>query len=172
MCPYLPDLFVCVPQIFAELNSCNWIKLPKTFSRKTRRTTWKEMIYIYWGQENWKWKRKMKSNEEDIVKDGLAVHIFGCINFPSEWRTFDGCVNRPNVKQQVVQFRFCHFALVHWPWHLTKRKVLAFFGKRALFIVSGALKGWSRDKFTGEVPVSTLCELTFDIKLVFFLLSI
>ena len=52
-------------------------------------------------------KGEKEDNEEEIVEDGSTVHIFGCINFPSEWRTFDGCVNSPNV-QQLLQFRFCH----------------------------------------------------------------
>ena len=171
MCRYLPDLFVCASQIFAKLNSCNWIKLPKTFSRKTRRTTWKEMIYILRTKEIGKLEgeKGRKFENEDFVKDGSDVHIFGCINFPSERRTFDGCVNPPNV-QQLLQFRFrrCIDAAV------TFRKIKSFciFLESAGLFIARALKGWWEGKFAAEGSSFTTVLLTFDRKLAFFLLCI
>ena len=124
MCPYLPDLFVCVSQIFAELNSCNWIKLPKTFSTKTRRTTWKEMIYILRTRKLERKKNNFETedDEEDI---GSAVHIFGWINFPSEWRTFDSFVNPRKCTTVRPILRFPD-ALMR-PWHFEKENNSVFF---------------------------------------------
>ena len=46
------------------------------------------MIYISRKLEMKKRRKKGKiekeDNEEEIVEDGSTVHIFGCINFPSE----------------------------------------------------------------------------------------
>ena len=75
------------------------------------------------GNEKMKKGRKMEKEEE------IAVHIFGCINFPPERRTFDGCVNPPNV-QQLIQFWFCHCIDA---MTFKKRESFGFFWKAATF---------------------------------------
>ena len=105
---------VCFPNICRVEATCNWIKLPKTFSAKTRTTTWKGMIYISRKLEMTKKKEKNRKEQRWRWDWKSSVHIFGCINFPSEWRTFDGCVNCKPTKCttthpiQVLPLHRCH----------------------------------------------------------------
>ena len=153
MCPYLPDLFVCVPKYLANLNSCNWIKLPKTFSTKTRTTTWvgKDLSRTrkIWtrrrkreGQGRW-WKRWGKANCT------LSVLIFGCISFPSQWRTFDSCVNQLEL-QQLVQLSTWHRCICR---DISKKWKNCQFLERLRFTACRALKGCWRATSISKVVV-------------------
>ena len=109
MCPYLPDLFVCVSQIFAELKR---LVIESNYQRPSRgkqgrgQLEWK--WFIYWGQ-------------------GGEIHIFGCIYKLSIWVKDFWWLCKPNKCTTTRPIQV-------YPLHWRRKRFWHFWGNAAIFL--------------------------------------
>ena len=132
MCPYLPDLFVCVSQIFAELNR---LVIESNYQRPSPRKQGRQLgkeWFIY--RENWKWRKKGEKWKRTTMKMRLRVqcpHIW--LYKLSIWVKDFWWLCKLQTHQMYNNPSNSGFAIASMPWHLKREKVSSVFGNRALF---------------------------------------